>query len=116
MGVRRPENHSESEGDSIINPKRKIRIMAMDRRTVADMPIAWTRVVRVRVKKVKLTISPRTTPRGRRRPFEVEDARMIGRTGRTHGEMIVQKPAKKEKTSKRAIVHFPVCFHCILYN
>jgi len=58
------------------------------------------------VKKVKLRINPATMPYGRRwlLPSLADEARIIGKIGRIHGERIVTTPARKAKTVSMIIL------------
>lgn len=65
-----------------------------------------TRDERNRVKKVKLATNPKTTPSGRDLPLflpPMDEERIIGKTGKMHGESIVTIPAIKEKTTSNSI-------------
>ena len=53
------------------------------------------------VKKVKLTINPVTTPKGRFFPLFVEADSTMGSTGRIQGESMVMIPPRKEKPRKK---------------
>lgn len=68
------------------------------------MPDAATMIDRKSVKKVKLATNPITTPNGRLFPeLSTDEERIIGRTGKIHGERIVTTPARKEKARRRNI-------------
>lgn len=106
-GVRRLVNDSQRclrEGTTKRRPNRRSTITARLRRESGLMPVALTRVVRVRVNTVKLPTKPVTTPMGRYRFFVAEPARMMGRRGRMQGERIVTKPAKKAKRMSKSIL------------
>ena len=60
-------------------------------------------VVKKSVKKVKLTIKPTKTPKGCLFPEIVELDKIIGNTGKIHGERMVTTPAKKAKNIKICI-------------
>ena len=71
----------------------------------AGMPLTRTIVERKSVKKVKLTTKPVITPNGRAFPVcapPMVDERIIGRSGRMHGESTVTIPAKKARLSARS--------------
>ena len=60
-----------------------------------------------RVKKVKLKINPKTTPKGFDLPIfwsPIVDDRIIGRIGKIQGESIVTIPARKAKAVSRIII------------
>lgn len=67
--------------------------MAIFRRRSPGSPSALKSAVAASVNAVKLTTSPATITRGRLAEPLVLPAKMIGRTGRTHGEIAVTMPA-----------------------
>jgi membrane peptidoglycan carboxypeptidase len=84
-------------GGQIFNPSNATAKIPIDtnRKLSAGIPLSCTIVDKKSVKKVKLRINPTTTPKGLLRPVvSVVDDRMIGKTGRIHGERIVTIPAK----------------------
>ena len=75
----------------------------------AGMPLRRTMVERKRVKKVKLSTNPKTTPRGRDFPVftpPILDVRIIGRIGKIHGESTVTTPAKNANAMSNIIKFF----------
>lgn len=72
-------------------------------KTLGEMPIALTKEVKNRVKRVKLKTNPTTTPIGRLLPPPIEPDKTIGKTGRMQGESIVTIPAKKENPNRMSI-------------
>ena len=69
-----------------------------DLKKSADNPVAFTKVERKRVNRVKLRINPTTIPIGLLCPPLIEPESTMGRTGRMQGESTVTRPAKKENT------------------
>jgi hypothetical protein len=102
----RPEllaKNSPRDGKISTIPKAAITAIAIERKKSGDMPKSFTRAASARVKKVKLAITPHTTPRGRKRPLPAPAANKAGSTGSTQGDSTVATPARKAKSVKTSI-------------
>ena len=71
-----------------------------------EMPVSLTMVERKRVKKVKLTIKPITTPNGLLFPLSIPPDSTIGSTGKMHGDNIVTNPAMKANATRIIILNY----------
>ena len=72
----------------------------------AGKPLNETIVERKSVKKVKLRIKPRTTPKGRAFPVfwpPIDDESTIGNIGKIHGLRTVTIPAKNANATSKII-------------
>ena len=67
----------------------------------AGIPLSLTIVDRKSVKNVKLPMNPRTTPRGFCFPDPSAEDKMIGSSGKIHGDKTVTIPARKAKAMRR---------------
>ncbi len=67
-----------------------------------------TNAVKPNVKNVKLKISPRITPNGRREPPTTVEDRTIGKIGNTHGVKAVTNPETKAKMRRSAILQYSI--------
>jgi len=78
----------------------------MFRNESAGIPLILTNVDKNKVKKVKLKINPVITPNGLFLlifPDSTVEDKIIGKTGKIHGDKIVTTPAKKAKNKVKII-------------
>lgn len=100
-------------------------IMENIRRASAGIPLSCTMVDRKRVKKVKLSMNPITTPKGRDFPMffpPIVELRMMGKMGRMHGESTVTIPARNANVISKIIFLILACnwsncplFHFVIF-
>ncbi len=85
-------------------PKASSTTMATSRRGSLPSPTPSTTLASPTIVTVKVTESPSTIPRGRRRPPTPPAESSAGSTGSTHGESAVPAPARRAKPIRRIIV------------
>jgi len=91
-------------GNKSISPNKNIITIDKVRKRFADKPVILTILESAKVKKVKLKIKPATIPNGLFLPPIKPPERIIGRTGRMHGDKIVTIPEINAKTLKKIIM------------
>ena len=86
-----------------LKPKRKTITTEINLNESAGIPVSFTRVDKNRVKKVKLNIKPKITPKGYFLSPAIVPVRTIGSMGSIQGDSMVTIPARKAKIRRRSI-------------
>lgn len=89
-------------------------ITDMVRSVSAETPVKLMIVVKNKVKNVKLSMNPATTPSGFFFPPVSVPDKTIGRIGSIHGERIVTMPPKNANKSKIIIPYSLYTVYCVL--
>lgn len=93
-------------GKSCKRPNRNITMTEIFLSRSEDIPVSLTIDDKNKVKKVRLTIKPITTPKGLLFPLSIPPDNIIGNTGNIQGERMVTKPAMKAKRIRIIILNY----------